>query len=352
MRQGWIGGGVAATVLAVMAQGAVADELPQTVIQFVGNSSNSYIWFEAERDFIEKTVPEASGGRVTIEGIAIDQAGLSGPEILGLLEDGVLQFASYNLSYMAGDDPRFEGPDLAGLTLNYEDGRKAVEAYRPVIAENMAERFNVKLLALAQSPAQVFWCRVPIEGIEDLEGKRIRVYNPTLADFVNGIGGTTVTIPFAEAIPAMQRGVADCAITGTLNGNTAGFPEVTSHLYPLYTGWAVLFWAVNMDAWNALDPAVQDFLEQQFADLEDRIWALGEEVDEDGISCSTGGPCNRGIPANMTLVPVKESDLERHAQVVREHVVPNWARRCGAECAAEWNETVGAALGITGPTDF
>ncbi|MGQ0535176.1 MAG: ATP phosphoribosyltransferase, partial [Methanobacteriota archaeon] len=39
-------------------------------------------------------------------------------------------------------------------------------------------------------------------------------FNKTLTDFVEGIGGTTVTIPFADVVPAMQRGVADCGVTG------------------------------------------------------------------------------------------------------------------------------------------
>jgi hypothetical protein len=30
-------------------------------------------------------------------------------------------------------------------------------------------------------------------------------------------------MPFAEVVPALQRGVVDCAVTGTLSGNTAGW---------------------------------------------------------------------------------------------------------------------------------
>jgi hypothetical protein len=30
-------------------------------------------------------------------------------------------------------------------------------------------------------------------------------------------------------------------------------------------------------------------------------------------------------------------------------VMPSWAKRCGAACAKEWNETVGKAVGISAP---
>lgn len=51
---------------AAIAVGAVAQDLPQTTIRFIGNTSSSYIWSEAEKTFIEKTFPEASRGRVKI----------------------------------------------------------------------------------------------------------------------------------------------------------------------------------------------------------------------------------------------------------------------------------------------
>ena len=341
-----------AVALAAVAATAVAQDLPQTTIRFIGNTSSSYIWTEAEKTFIGRTVPDAGKGRVRIEGVPHDQAGLRGPEILGLLQNGTLQFASYSVSYMAGDDPRFEGIDLAGLTLNAADARKVVNAYRPVVARLMAEKFGVHLLALAPSPAQVFWCRIPITGIQDLKGRKIRVFNPSLADFVAGLGGTSVTIPFVEMIPAMQRGVADCAITGTLNGNTARLPEVTTHLYPMQAGWSVLFWAVNAQSWRALDPAVRGFLDTQFKSLESTIWGLGEEIDQDGIACSTGGACKRGRPYRMTLVPVTAEAMGEHGRILRDSVVANWAKRCGRACAEEWNQTVGKVVGITAPTAF
>jgi hypothetical protein len=31
-------------------------------------------------------------------------------------------------------------------------------------------------------------------------------------------------------------------------------------------------------------------------------------------------------------------------------VLAGWAKRCGAECAKEWNDTVGKTLGLKAPT--
>ena len=49
----------------------------------------------------------------------------------------------------------------------------------------------------------------------------------------------------------------------------------------------------------------------------------------------------------MTLVPVSEDDIALRDKVLQETVLPNWAEQCGADCVATWNDTVGAAAGMT-----
>jgi hypothetical protein len=51
----------------------------------------------------------------------------------------------------------------------------------------------------------------------------------------------------------------------------------------------------------------------------------------------------------MTIVPVQPAEEETRRRLVEGTVLANWARRCGAECVREWNETVGKAVGLTAP---
>lgn len=343
---------IASSLILGALSGAVAADLPETKIKAVGYISNVYIWNDLEKPFYAETLPEASNGAVTVDVQPTDQTGLRGPEVLRLLSQGTLQIAMGNISQMASDDPRFEGLDLAGLTLGNSDARKVVDAYRPVVARIMEEKFNVKLLALSQNPAQILWCGVPISGLADLASKKVRVVNPTMTDFVVGAGATPVSMPFIEVIPALQRGVADCAVTGAINGYTAKWQEVTSHLYPMNFGWGIVFWAANKDFWDGLTPEVQAFLEEQYQGLETNVWDAGAEMDKAGVACTTGGECEFGEPAQLTLVPLSADDTERHTSIVDDFVIKNWAQRCGAACAEEWNQTIGRVLGKTAPTSF
>jgi hypothetical protein len=57
-----------------------------------------------------------------------------------------------------------------------------------------------------------------------------------------------------------------------------------------------------------------------------------------------------GKLANSIIVPVKAAEAETHKKLVEGAVLAGWAKRCGAECAKEWNETVGKSLGLKAPT--
>ena len=51
--------------------------------------------------------------------------GIDDKTMLRLLKLGVMDFAGMDISKMAGDDPRFEACDLAGLTLDADKARAA-----------------------------------------------------------------------------------------------------------------------------------------------------------------------------------------------------------------------------------
>ena len=75
-------------------------------------------------------IPAASKGQITADAAPYDQVGIPDDAVLRLLKLGAFDFASFDIAKVAGDDPKFEGCDLSGLTLTFEDARKACEAWR------------------------------------------------------------------------------------------------------------------------------------------------------------------------------------------------------------------------------
>ncbi|HEY3073692.1 MAG TPA: TRAP transporter substrate-binding protein [Burkholderiales bacterium] len=330
---------------------AWSQALPPTQIKVIASSDQSNLHKNLERPFWTERLPKASGGAIKVEFSGLLSSGLKGPEIVRLMRSGAIDFAHGVFQSVGADDPSFEGMDLAGLATDVQMARRVADAYKPVIDRVFREKHGIKLLAMVPFTAQVFFCRVPISGMADLKGKKVRVFGRSLADFVTAVGGSTVTIPFGEVVPSLQTGVADCAITGVASGNTAKWTDVTTHLYVLPVGWSMSFYAVNQKRWDSFDPKVRDFLGKQIGQLENDIWALTAEENQDGVNCNIGqDPCKYGYKAKMTLVQLAPRDLPTLQQIMRDTVVPAWAKRCGTACAREWNDTVGKTVGISAPT--
>lgn len=328
---------------------AQASDFPKINLKVSGGNQTQNMFRYLEKPFFTKELPEKTGGAITTTFGSLEQFGLKGPDVLRLLRLGVFDISEGTLSYMAGEDPIFDALDLPGVTLDIDTQRKAVNAFRSVLAKHMAEKFNTKLLSMNPIALQVFYCRGQISGLASLKGKKVRTYNRAMADFVQGVGAASINLTFAEVVPALQRGVADCAITGTSAGNTARWWEVTHTLYTLPMGWAMTFLGMNMDSWRRLGAKTQAFFEKEFVSYEDRAWAQAKSDVQDGINCDTAkGVCKDGIVANppMTLVPVSSQDRVTAAKIVRDDVLSDWASRCGADCVREWNDTVGKIVGI------
>jgi TRAP-type C4-dicarboxylate transport system substrate-binding protein len=341
---------VVSLTLAFAAATAVqAADMPSVNLKVSGGNQTQNIVKYLQKPFFTKELSEKSNGAVTATYGSLEELGIKGPEVLRLLRLGIFDISEGTLSYMAGEDPRFDALDLPGVTPDIDTQRKTVDAFRPVLAKAMAEKFNTKLLVMNPIAVQVFYCKGQITGLDSLKGKKVRTFNRAMADLVEGAGASTINLPFAEVVPAMQRGVADCAITGTSAGNTARWWEVSDHLYMLPMGWSMTFLAANLTNWQRLDAKTREFLEKEFVAYEDRAWAQAKSDVQDGINCNVAsGTCKDGIVATtpMKLVPLSDPDRASAQKVLRERVLPEFAKRCGAECAKQWNETVGKVVGL------
>lgn len=337
-----------ALVLAMLPAGAAAFEKFQ--LRVLGNFQNQLQSSKVERPFFEG-LPKESGGKVVVNFRTMDEVGIKGFEGVRLLKLGVFDIMAVQLGYVSGDDPFLNGLDLPGIAPDIKTARKVAEAYRTVFDKRVQERYNGKVLALWPYPAQMVYCKDKITGLDDFKGKKVRIWAPTAGYLVESFGAVGVTLAFPENYQALQRGVVDCSITGSLSGNTAKWPEVTTHFYPLALAWGVQAHVANLDYWKRLEPDARSFLEKQIKKMEADFWELADVTTQDGVNCNTStGPCKYGTPFKMTLVPVKDADRARLKQAVEKVVVPRWAADCNKNypnCSAVWNETVGKVIGMS-----
>jgi hypothetical protein len=114
---------VAAAAALAFAGIASAQDLPKNQFKVIGLNGPTVASMVDEVPFWRETITKASNGAITADITPLDQMGVDDKTMLRLLRLGVMDFAGMDISKMAGDDPRFEGCDLAGLTLDADKAR-------------------------------------------------------------------------------------------------------------------------------------------------------------------------------------------------------------------------------------
>jgi len=326
-------------------QAAEATQEPVT-LKVVGGLAGVSQYTRYEEPFW-RHIGELTGGRLRAEIAPFDRAGFRAEEMLPLMRLGVVPFGTALIAVVSSEEPEFNAVDLPALNPDIGTLRETVRRYRPHLREILRERYDVELLSVYTYPAQVTWCSRPFGGLGDLAGRRVRTSSVGQAEMMEALGATSVVIPFAEIIPALRAGVVECAITGTLSGNTVGLQNVTSHIHAMALTWGVSVFGANIAAWEALSPEMQKTLRDGLAGLETAIWNGAERETGEGIDCNAGRPsCVNGQPGKMTVVPVTPADIARRRQLLTDTVLPRWVDRCGTDCAKAWNTYLGPSVGV------
>ncbi|APE45651.1 hypothetical protein BOO69_18995 (plasmid) [Sulfitobacter alexandrii] len=338
---------VTAALTGLLALPALAQDMPETEFNVVGSIGGLSMYTDKELPFWTEQVPEETNGKIKADVKPFTELGFKGGEIFRLVSNGTLQMATTVLAYNSGEVPMNESVDLVGVIGSVEELQQAVDSWRDAYAEFLETQHNIKLLGFGTYQAQVIYCRDEFTSLADLQGRKVRASGASQQAFVSHLGGSPLSIAFAEVQPALASGVVDCAITGALSGYKAKWNESARFISPMPVNFGLAAQLANLDWWNGLDASVQDYLTKSLGELETSIFELAATETETGLACNTSGPCSQGDAAGMTLVPMTEADDALRAEAVSEAILPEFADRCGADCVATWNDTIGQTLGMT-----
>ena len=332
----------AATLAAPNAASAQALQL-----RIVGGLAGVHQYTHQEEPFWSSRLTTLTNGRVRAEIVPFDRAGIRGQDMLRLLQLGVVPFGTALLSLSITEDPLVGLVDLPGANPDMATLRRAVTAYRPVLANHLRQTLGVELLAIYAYPAQVLFCKQAFTTLADLAGRRVRVSSAPQADFIEALGAVPMLSPFAELLPKLRAGQLDCAITGTMSGNTIGLHQATSHLHTLPITWGLSLFAANKAAWAGLPADVRQLLQQELPQLEQAIWEDAERETNGGIACNAGSDtCQSGQRGSMAVVRPTEADRTRLRALLAGTVLPRWVERCGPRCADAWDTALAPVVGV------
>ncbi|MDB5416576.1 MAG: C4-dicarboxylate transporter [Rubritepida sp.] len=292
---------------------------------------------------------ERSGGRIEVTLASHAERNLAGNEIVRLVRAGQAEIGAGTLSTLSGDVPILDGVDLAGLAPDIGLAHRIADAMLPAANRDL-ERFGVRIMAMYPFPAQVLFCRAPFTTLADLRGRRIRTFGNSLVDYYTALGAQPTSIGFPEVYSALERGVVDCAITGTGSGVAARWPEVSTHISDLPVSWAVAAYIVNLQWFNRLEPPVRALIESTFQQVSEAQWQLGADATRDGIDCAIGNreACRIHTLATRSMTEVRATDADKAEtrRIFEQVVLPGFVRRCGARCGEIYNQVIAPISGV------
>ena len=342
----------ACAAAALFTTGAAQAEMNELQLEVITGNHTDVYTINHMMPFFGTTLPEASGGKVSAHTVPYTELGLSGFELMNLLKLGTNDISWGVPGYVAGDSPILEGLEIPGATGDMATIFKVQDAYRPIFDRELEKHFNAKILTWVPQPQLKAFCKLPEDQLKNfslasMKGKNVRVHSTAFADYAESMGAVPVTMPFADVIPALDRGTVDCALTSPSAAYGYKIGQVANAVVDLGIGYSTQFYAVNLDTWNGLNDETKAMLTEKFAAVEQAMRDYTPGVETEMANCLAEGPCTAGEVQHMVHISLSEADIAELHKGVEGVVLPRWAARAGAEAAAEWSAVEGQLIGMT-----
>jgi TRAP-type C4-dicarboxylate transport system substrate-binding protein len=325
-KRAWVAIGMAAMLIGggFLASPSVLFAQEKTIVWNVPHTAAPSYYHVLNLKLFAEKLKEQSKGRMELR---VHPASSLYPqnEQIPAVVDGRVEIAPILSGYMVDMFLEMAVLDLPFMTRGLDEARAAVEKMKPYYIERLAQK-NIQLLAIGTWPTQqLFSTKKAFAKVEDWKGAKIRVYGAETAELTKALGGAPVNIPFGEVYTALQRNVADGAITSATNAEPMKFFEVTKFInYWFISGAGIEFLGMNKKAFNALpkdlQPVVLDAVKE--SRFEDKEWEDAKAWDSRAKK--------RCAELGMTVVDVSPAEIEKARKMIKP-AWDNWLKRTGAE---------------------
>jgi len=219
-------------------------------------------------------------------------------ETIDAVANGILDGDLNAVSYFSGRDPAFAiiGDLIAGYDTvdqvrtfcQYGGGKE--------ILQKLYDKYTkgkVHVVGCGPYAKEAFVSTVPIRGIADFKGVKVRSPEGLAAEVFKRVGAAPVSLPFSEVYTALEKKVIDAAdASAHVNNHASGMYKVAK--FPIYPGihsMAVLQFIVNKKVWDKMSKGEQETLEiwyqaaydamRREADIQDQAIAAEQRAGKD-----------------------------------------------------------------------
>ena len=209
---------------------------------------------------------------------------------------GVLSAEIVSVSYFTGRNPAFAilGDLIAGYDsvdqvqtfCRYGGGRDVLQALWDVTLPGALHVVGCGAVA-----KEALVAKVPIEGVDDFKGIKIRSPGGLAATVFKSAGAAPVSMSLSDVFTALEKGVIDASdASAYINNSTSGFHQIAK--YPIYPGihsMAVRQFTVNKGIWDKLTDDQKLTLETWFYAAYDDVRRQLELQDKEQVAKDKAG---------------------------------------------------------------
>lgn len=219
------------------------------------------------RSFAED-LTKATGGRLKVSVYAGGELPYKFSDVLRLVSTNQVQMGDLAVGLNSGELPGMNVFDLPFLCTSYETFFKALDAVGETYEKTLKSKFGIGSLVQWTMPPQQIWLTQPIGKIDELKGRKLRIWSKMHSDVLQRFGSSGVTITAAEVTTALERRIADGAITAAIPAYDWRFYDVAKTGYMLNMHMSQQIVAVNEAEFNKLPEDVRKIVTEK-----SREWA-------------------------------------------------------------------------------
>jgi TRAP-type C4-dicarboxylate transport system substrate-binding protein len=225
--------------------------------------------FELQKGWAE-SVAEMSDGRIEIQLLPVESV-VAHNETQDAIAAGILDGHVTDTSYFAGKDPAF------GLIANPVGAWSAPQEMFDFMEKGggkelmneLMEPYGLHFIGATTPGLEAFVSAVPLDGVDDLEGLKMRAPEGLVQQVFAAAGAAPVNLPGSEVFTSLDKGVIEAADYSVFSTNQAqGLHEVAPHpVYPGFHSMPLVEISMNKQKWDALPDELKTVLEDSVAEF-------------------------------------------------------------------------------------
>lgn len=252
-------------------------------------------------------------------------------ETMDAIAIGVLQGDLTSTSYFTGRSKAFsvmgdlvagyDRPEQISLFCYHGGGR---ELLQEIFDEFTSEQ--VQVVGCGTPAREAFVSSVPIRGVADLEGKKVRSPEGLASEVFRRAGAAPVGLPAAETYTSVDKGVVDAADFSSYSMNDSlGFQQIAK--YPIYPGihsMPIIQFTVNKAAWDALSEQNKTILDVWYQAMMYDLRLRNDITDQELVARDRADP-------DIEVIDWPQEERDKFREIARDA----WAEYVAGEPLAE-----------------